>query len=267
MRYNNVYWSIEELRRSQDGFTTDTLAIGDSWFWYPMPGGSLVNFLGDLVAPKGRNILVAGNNGAEAYDYVNGKYRKQVKELLRLYGGSASAVLVSGGGNDFAGFNDLRPLLKADCSTAQSAADCFRGGNGDGTVGFLVEKMYEHYALLVTRILMAVPRSATILVHCYDYAVPDGRGVGGGPGWLKPALDSARVPTALQAACIRFLVDRCHGVLQRIAAGANGRVVLIDSRGTLAQGDWANELHPRPAGFRKIAQTRWRPALAALGLA
>jgi hypothetical protein len=267
MRYKNVYWSIEELRRSQDGFASDILAIGDSWFWYPMPGGSLINFIGDLVAPQGHNILVAGHNGAEVYDYVQGKHRRQVKEMLRLYGGSASAVLVSGGGNDFAGVNDLLPLLKPDCSGFHKAADCFKGGDGEGTLGFLMEKMYEHYALLVTRIFAAAPPTAAVLVHDYDYAVPDGRGVGGGRAWLKPAFDSALVPAALQADCVKRLIDRCHGVLQRIAAGAGGRVVLIDSRGTLSHADWANELHPRPAGFRKIARTHWRPALARLGLA
>lgn len=265
MKYENVYWSKQAL--DLDNTTADVLAIGDSWFWYPMPGGSLINFIGDLVRPKGHKILVAGNNGAEVYDYVQGKYRRQVKELLRLYGSTASAVLISGGGNDFAGFNDLRPLLNEDCSKATSAQGCFRPGDDEGTVGFLTDKMYEHYALLVTRILVVIPAFASVLVHTYDYAVPDGRGVLGKQGWLKPALDDAQVPPQLQQACINLLMDSAHSVLTRIAAGAGGRVVLVDSRGTLVQKDWANELHPRPSGFKKIANMSWKPALSELGLA
>ena len=267
MRYNNVFWSIDELKRDQSGRSSDILAIGDSWFWYPMPGGSLINFIGDLVAPKDHNILVAGNNGAEAYDYVKGKYRRQVNEMLRLYGDVASAVLISGGGNDFAGFNDLRPMLNPDCSTAPSATQCFKPGNDEGTLGFLMEKMYENYALLVTRILNRAPAACSIFVHCYDYSIPDGRGVGRGKGWLRPALDSALVPAPLQIDCVKLLIDSAHDTLQRIVAGANGRVVLVDSRGTLSPAQWANELHPRPAGFKKIAKVHWRPALANAGLA
>lgn len=263
MKYMNVYWSKQAL--DLDHTTADVLAIGDSWFWYPMPGGSLITAIGDLVRPKGHNILVVGNNGAEAYDYVKGKYRGQVKDLLRLYGGTASAVLISGGGNDFAGFNDLRPLLKDDCSQAATALDCFRPGGSDGTVGFLLEKMYEHYALLITRVVNAVPATARILVHCYDYAVPDGRGVFGKQGWLKPALDDAQVPQPLQQACVNHLIDGAQAVLARIAAGAAQRVVLVDSRNTLKPKDWANELHPRPGGFKKIAAV-WKPALGAVGL-
>jgi hypothetical protein len=267
MRLNNVFWSVTELARDLSGFTTDILAIGDSWFWYPMPGGSLISFIGDEVALKGHNILVAGNNGAEAYDYVRGKYRRQVKELLRLYGPGASAVLVSGGGNDFAGFNDLHPMLMPDCSAATTSEQCFRPGNDEGTYDFLLEKMYENYALLLSRIFKAVPSSAKVVLHCYDYAVPDGRGMGGGSAWLKPALESARVPKALHGSCIRRLIDGAHGVMQSIAVGTGGRAEVVDSRGTLASSDWANELHPRPKGFQKIAQVKWRPVLQGLGLA
>ena len=56
------------------------LAIGDSWFWYPFPGGSLVNRLGKLVQSREHSILAVGHNGAEAYDYVFGKHEKNVRD-------------------------------------------------------------------------------------------------------------------------------------------------------------------------------------------
>jgi len=32
--------------------------------------------------------------------------------MFRLYGDASSALFVSGGGNDFAAFSDLRPMLR-----------------------------------------------------------------------------------------------------------------------------------------------------------
>ncbi len=265
MKNGNVYWSRYALQ--DDHMTASIIACGDSWFWYPMPGGSLIEAIGKLVKPKGHNILVAGNNGAEAYDYVKGKYKRQVKMMLRDYGSTASAFLISGGGNDFAGFNDLRPMLRANCAQATTAQACFRDGAEEGTVGFLLDKMFEHYAMLVHRALAVMPPHGVIFVHCYDYAVPNGQGALGGTPWLKPALDDAKVPAALRQDCIRLLIDGAHSVLAALANGAAGRVVVVDSRGTLSPADWANELHPRPQGFAKIANQHWRPALAAHNLA
>lgn len=264
MKDGNVYWSKNAL--DLDHTTAAVLAVGDSWFWYPFPGGSLISHVGKLLVPKQLNVLVAGNNGAEAYDYVKGKYKRQVNEMLRLYGSAAIALFVSGGGNDFAGFSDLRPMLNPDCSGATTAADCFRPGLEEGTIDWLMQKTFENYALLISRALFVLPPQAKVFVHSYDYAVPDGRGVLGGKPWLKPALKDARVPDELHAECVRFLIDRFSVELQRLEQGAAGRVVLIDSRGLLQPSDWANELHPRPRGFKKIAKRAWKPALKAAGL-
>ncbi|HNV59210.1 MAG TPA: SGNH/GDSL hydrolase family protein, partial [Rhodoferax sp.] len=104
----NYYW--DENLMKNDGKLPSILAIGDSWFWYPLPGGSLINYIGPVVEKKSHVILAKGMNGAEAFDYVDGKYARSVREALRLYGAGLSAAFISGGGNDFAGFNDLRPL-------------------------------------------------------------------------------------------------------------------------------------------------------------
>ncbi len=51
----SIYWSEEELRR--DNRMPTILAIGDSWFWYPFPGGSLASYLGPTVDCKDHVIL------------------------------------------------------------------------------------------------------------------------------------------------------------------------------------------------------------------
>ncbi len=110
MNFQNVYWDWPSM--DADHHSASILAIGDSWFWYPFPGGSLVNRLGPLVAPKEHFVLAIGNNGAEAYDYVHGKYRNAVTTALNFHGDGLSAVFISGGGNDFAGFNEVGSRLQ-----------------------------------------------------------------------------------------------------------------------------------------------------------
>ena len=141
----NYYW--DENLMKNDGKLPSILAIGDSWFWYPFPGGSLINYIGPVVEKKSHVILAKGMNGAEAFDYVDGKYAKSVREALRLYGAGLSAAFISGGGNDFAGFNDLRPLLKDDCSAESTAKGCFRPGDS-GLKGFF-DRMDEYYRKLI----------------------------------------------------------------------------------------------------------------------
>jgi hypothetical protein len=42
-------------------------------------------------------------------------------------------------------------------------------------------------------------------------------------------------------------------MLVRLASDAANLLFLVDTQGTLTPADWANELHPFPAGFIKVA--------------
>src|SRR5262249_39199884 len=159
-------------------------------------------------------------------------------------------VFVSGGGNDFAGLNDLLPLLLADCGNAHAPGECFKPGADDGTLDRVVSDIAEEDTLLIGQIIMKCPAGAKIFVHHYDYPIPSGiGGLGGCRTWLKKGLDEAHVPPALQAGCLKLIVDRFSNVLGMLEAQGNGQVVFVDGRGTLTPADWANELHPTPAGF------------------
>ena len=269
MAQRNVFWDERDMQLDGQKIYPSILAIGDSWFWYPLPGGSLISQLGKLVQSKEHNILALGYNGAEAYDYVFGKYEKSVRTALQLYGDGLSAVFVSGGGNDYAGFNDLRPLLLRDCSRSTSAEACFNASPG-GELPRLMEKIKNSYITLLGRIVFHCHSAGfqRIFIHNYDYAIPSGIGVFGQQStWLKAALDDARVPAAYQAECIRHVLNKFTEALEQIARKNSDRIVLVKSNGTLTAGDWANELHPTQSGFEKIAVRRWKPALQQFGLA
>jgi len=264
MHFQNVYWDQVEL--SNANLTASILAIGDSWFWYPFPGGSLLNALGPVVATKQQVIFAVGNNGAEAYDYVHGVYKTQVATALKFHGAGLSAVFVSGGGNDFAGFNDLRPLLKHDCTGITTARGCFRTKPGE-PLDQLMSRTEKSIEDLVKKVLKEAREGTEVFLHTYDNAIPTGKGLfGGNSSWLKQALDDAKVAPNLQRPCVIFLINEFAKRLQAIRKRYPNRVFLIDSRGTLTQNDWANELHPTPGGFRKIAQQAWRPVLRSRGL-
>ena len=266
MNNGTVYWDWDSMQN--DGHQPAILAIGDSWFWYPLPGGSLITQLARVLKPDYSWVLAVGNNGAEAFDYAAGKYAKAVRSALSLHGSSVSAVFISGGGNDFAGFNDLRPLLKSDCSQAQSPEDCFRPGMEDRTLAWLLKKTSESYRALIGQILVSTSPATPVFVHNYDYAYPSGKGVfGKNSSWLKPALDDAKVPDKLQRGCVKTLIDQHTLMLKELLSLNANRIVFVDSTNTLAETDWANELHPKSKGFKKIAVEKWRPILMSRGLA
>ncbi len=266
MKFENVYWDQRAL--DDDAKTASILPIGDSWFWYPFPGGSLLNALGPLVAPKEHVILAFGNNGAEAYDYVSGVYRDGMEMGLRFHGAGLSAVFVSGGGNDFAGFCDLRPLLKLNCANFKSARGCYRTGSDNGTLGWLMDRTESSLDSLIQKVFSLARAGTRIVLHTYDYPYPSGNGIFGGNGaWLKPALVDAKVPPSLHRGCMVYLIDQFATRLKNLVEKYPGRVLLVNSRGALAKGDWANELHPTTAGFKTIARDCWLPVLQESGLA
>lgn len=261
-----VYWDKTQMQN--DGATPSILAIGDSWFWYPLIGGSLIVPLGELVARKQHIIYCLGNNGAEAIDYTQGRYRRVVLEGLRLYGSGLSAVFISGGGNDLAGRDDLLPMLNVDCSAATTAQDCFRAGSGTGTLSEMINRVDKSTQKLIAMAQAVIPPRSTIYLHPYDYGYPDGRGALGGSAWLKPALDEAKVPVVLHRPAVKLVIDRFATIFGNISAASSGRVFFVDSRGKLTRStQWANELHPTPAGFKKIAFDAWQPLLVADNLA
>lgn len=263
----HLYWN-EYYRLLDSGENVDVLALGDSWFHYPFN-----NLLTPLHEVLGRPTIYAiGESGARADELCTGSWRANFEKLLAQFP-SIRLVLISAGGNDFAGVGDLDDrILAPDCSGATTLAACYRAGQPGGTF----DAVENAYRTLIGTVAAWRP-GATILVHNYDYAIPDGRALPGMRGWLKLPMDNDRVPTAgapldgLRREIVRDLIDQQTLRLSELEDGLNAPdappLELVWSAGTLDDGAWANELHPKPAGFSRLVAECWSgPARRALGL-
>ena len=255
----NVFWGMLDLKQQQDQINPTLLLIGDSWFWYPFD-----NLAIEIGARFQQQVLlVIGRNGSEAGDWAT-KERKDIERAFDWYAAGVRGLLLSGGGNDIAGLNDFMRLLKADCSHAQSVADCYRIGQPAATLTG-IEGAYR----AVIEKFRAYNPTAPVFVHQYDHAWPTGQGVFGPANWLKEPMEAARVPVGLRRALFKDLIGGLRDMQLGLSLVASLRVVLIQSAGTLPEDTsmWANELHPTPEGFRLLAREAFVPALKGEGIA
>lgn len=249
---------IEASGDAAAGIPITVLAYGDSWFDYP--AHDLLRAFNDAMddAPA---ILTRARAGNELVRDITGKRAlNEIKLDLKSYG-AAEALLISGGGNDFSGEDGrhLKNLLRADCSNAGGAADCF----DDAAVVRRMGALMDGYRRLLG--LAAAHRPGLpVIAHTYDYACTSGKGLLWLGPWLRPALVACKVPERLYDGVINRLIDRFKCELERLRT-EHDALHVIDLTYTLDKRDWANELHPTPAGFARLGKRyaeQYRKAVA-----
>jgi lysophospholipase L1-like esterase len=235
------------------------IAEGDSWFDYP-----LNDVLSDLEDNYGYDVESVAHKGDTVEDmaFSGGQldaFSRRVEKVLRN-GLRPKAILLSGGGNDVAG-DEFAILLN-------HATSSIAGLNASIVTGVIDERTHDAYVTIlraITTICQSqIGTTVPILVHGYDYPVPDGRGFLGGwgplPGpWLEPGFrrKGYEVMTARKAIVVE-LIDRFNAMLAGLAGRAPfAHVQYVDLRGTLSNGPqyktwWANELHPTRKGFEAV---------------
>ena len=237
------------------------VAEGDSWFDYPF--NDVLSMLEDehgfeveSVAHKGDTVEDMAYSGGQFDDFT-----RLLEKLLRR-GQVPDAILLSGGGNDIAG-DEFAMLLN-------HAASGLPPLNDDVVKGVIDVRTRNAFVFLIAGLTeisnQFLDRPIPILVHGYDHAIPDGRGVLGGfsllPGpWLEPGFHRKGYPNLrANATTVATLIDRFNEMLRQVTrAPGFAHVRFVDLRGTLSGGpdykrDWANELHPTERGFRAVAQ-------------
>jgi lysophospholipase L1-like esterase len=236
------------------------VAEGDSWFDYPFY--DVLSILDDKygfdvesVAHKGDTVehMAYGKGELDAFS------RRIEKVVSRKI--TPRAILLSGGGNDVAG-DEFAMLLN-------HALSGIAGLNDSIVTGVIEERARDAYVVILKAITDLckdlVGRTVPIVIHGYDYPVPDGRGFWGGgwilPGpWLEPAfLAKGYEAMAARMPICREMIDRFNTMLASIAGKAPfTHVKHLDLRNTLRSDAtyeeyWGNELHPTKKGFEMVA--------------
>jgi len=237
------------------------VAEGDSWFDYPWD--DVLRMLEDRHGYDVESVAHAGDE-VQAMAYSGGQleeFTRRIERLLRQ-GTVPRAILLSGGGNDVAG--DQFGTLLNHVSAPEP-------GLNEHVVSAILDERVRSAYVTILRAVSDVCRvrlgsEIPILVHGYDYAVPDGRGFLGGwwilPGpWLEPGFREKGYEDMQQRkAIIRQLIDRFNAMLQNVVALRDFKHVrYVNLRRTLDSGPrykdfWANELHPTGRGFAAVAE-------------
>jgi hypothetical protein len=110
------------------------------------------------------------------------------------------------------------------------------------------------------------PKQMPIFGHCYDYAIPNGKGTGYGQGpWLQPSLSFAGYDYNKGLNIVQTTINTFKQKLLELAndtivppGKTTNNFILIDTTTTLTRDDkppngWANELHPYTEGFTLLA--------------
>jgi hypothetical protein len=229
------------------------LAHGDSWFDYPLSGNGPSFSDTDIVAQLGSMgninpvILNISHYGDATTEEMSLPKQQRMIEAIQdpsnWFTGMPDAILFSGGGDDIAG-NQFCIFL----NYALPGANGLNPARFDKVLG-MIEASYSDLFAFRDRYAPGVP----IFGHAYDFAIPNGvHPLCAGP-WLKPSLDYAGWSIAQGTAIVREALAAFQALLSRLAGVAANNFILVDTQGTLAPPDWANELHPYPGGFQALA--------------
>jgi lysophospholipase L1-like esterase len=239
------------------------IAEGDSWFC-----GLLGVDLVDMLEEQGYTVESVARPGDGLEDMIRAAQLAEFCRTLErrlILNDPPKAVLLSAGGNDVVRDN-LKKLLKP--STAAKPIPADKAIDSKKARQVIDRHMRDEMVKIFSAISQVCSKNSfapiPILVHGYDYPIPDGRSLTGVPknplSWLYPAL-TAMGYADLEAGknIMRQLIDRLNKMLAGIAdLPGLGHVKHVDLRGTLSsspedyQRFWANELHPTADGFRLL---------------
>jgi len=229
------------------------LSEGDSWFDYP-PHRNTVDWLDASDKYAIKRFEVSGDTVANMASDANLSLLQRAAKKEK-----PTCILFSGGGNDlFTKISqpaDLRWIYLAfrDYSPGASARDHI-----DAIVWDKKKTEIRHgYVSMIEKLGPLAP----IIVHGYDYLVPNGKPVVydgfrlTGP-WILPAMKKRKiVDEDLQRGILREIIDDFNQILESLARTYPLTVLHVDLRKTLEENsEWENEIHATEDGFDRISK-------------
>jgi hypothetical protein len=253
--------SRDKLKKQVPSLPLDFLAIGDSWFEYPLyNNGPLFeqtaivaqSQLGSIGNPP-PHILNQALHGQATTAMLSWESQSTLISLLQDPSQWLNqdtklpdAILVSAGGDDLVG-DQLAIYL-----------DYGGGGLNEARFQGALESVKASYMdLFAFRDIFA--KGIPIIGHCYDYAVPNGVvPICIETAWLQPSFEFAGYDFAQSLGIVSQMIDKFHDMLSTLAAIPANNFTLIDTRNTLMRDGtsptgWANEIHPYFAGYTALA--------------
>lgn len=238
---------------------------GDSWFQFPF-------LIDDVIDQLDPDFLIWSLDAAgDTSDNMVNRNPEYMQALVKQKANRVAGFLFSAAGNDVIGEDLLGEPVLGRLLKQHSPGKDAAWHIDSAQLATILTTLQEDYAKVVSTIRRDSSfATLPIFIHGYDYAIP-----GGFPGdtrrpvyarqdeWLGgPMRKKGIVDPGLQRDIIRILIDALYDMLNRVAGKSSStHVHVIDVRGTLALGEWADEIHGTSSGFRKVA-TRFRSVIS-----
>ncbi|MRG44993.1 hypothetical protein GFS24_07700 [Chitinophaga sp. SYP-B3965] len=225
------------FKQSVKSDRTRILALGDSWFSYPLKLRDIVDYLASSFAIFSDTLI----------EIENTNQRKIIWNHIDA--GNPAFILISIGMQDL--FTDRFPefIKPSDDEPKTKARQTFNIHPSFYAEMDILEEKIIRIILTVTRLT-----SVELILHGYDYFVPM---PGNDMAWLgKCFLERGITERKEQELIIRRMLDAWNDRLMLISAKLGSKeqfISYLDLRNTLEPGQWYDEFHPNDEGFSKIA--------------
>lgn len=260
------------------------LAEGDSWFTFStlwLPRNS--NLLFGLDVPESAAIVNCAAPGDTLRHML--RFPRNPGFAGLLHGAEAriwDAILISAGGNDLIDAAGVPPLdpggrpYPPEQRLLLRPSEAASGPPGERFISAPGWDALAHYLWLSLRALVdardrGVNRATPIILHTYHLPVPRPSGVAGArAGWLWPACERYDIPGDERPVLAQALFARLRALWLAAdadsgSAGALPGVHVFDSAAVTdiepavpgskgVSGDWQNEIHLTPAGYRQLGR-------------
>ncbi len=254
--FHNDPWGIKKKR---------LFLIGDSWFsTWPSSNnvaGQLSGQLYDVrsTAKIGTTLKKLNEPGGQLESLVKGilSTSEADKSLIR-------AIIVSCGANDVVDDDDNKDALKSLLNDFQNGQPYLNEAAVKSAVDVNLRALLgKTLAALIEACKHNNNWKVPILIHGYDYPIPDGLDQSGLKRWLsKPLEDKHFADIELRKSIMKTLIDRLNSTqIDLINDPYFSQVFHVDVRGTLSSKPqdykdyWQDEIHPSDAkGYPLVAE-------------
>lgn len=262
IRWGNAIcrWRRQQVfeRRIESGVKKPVLVSeGDSWQQFPF-------LIEDVIDHLNPDFLIWSLDAAgDTADNMVNRSPEYMKALVQQKANNVAGFLFSGAGNDVIGEDLLgNPVLATLVKNFQPGKDAAWHVDKAKLAGVLAQLEKDYRKLIATVRSDPDFKSLPIFIHGYDYAIPGGfAGDTRHPIYAKqdewlggPLKDKGIIDLQLQRDIIRVLIDALYDMLHNVAGSSKQSFVyVVDVRGELNQGDWADEIHATSSAFGRVA--------------